>query len=417
MTTLLRRFAAPLLAALLLSGCALIGHHSKAVNSGTATAVTAAYRDINLSVQALQADEASFKASLDALTAHWSTSQQFIADRLAEIAYLNLNNPLGQNGVTAQMGSQLSAAAIAVGLPPSADVKDREIEDLRLALSAADGDKATLTARNEGLTTQATLLAGQTQLLTTQLTDKEVTLLAATKDVGSKTDGLATAALQVKAAADQTAQANLDKAREAAAKERLATARWFMLAGGILMALGIVGLFIHIPDAWVASASGASLLAVGWAITYVEDLLQQGWFRYTLDGLILSGIAAGVWFVIRAIRHHEATVTTSTVASNLVGAIQDASKANPALGAALQPFLADWHVTGTGATDQAAVAAINAIAVKLNGINPGQVAAATGEAKPVAAPVQVAPPTVIAPIGIPGTTVTVASVSTTPTKG
>lgn len=406
MSTAFRRLFGALVLVLAFAGCSLLPH-STPVNSGGALSIGAAYSQINTSVVALQASQASFKASLDALVAHWGTSSQFVADRLTEIAFLNDNNPGGQNAVTMLMDSQITAALTALGLPPSADVKDREIEDLKLALSTAASDKATLVTRNQDLTTQATLLAGQTKLLTQQVSDKEVTLLAATTTVATSTDALHTAATQATIDAAQTKAAQDAAAKAAAAKERLATARWFMVGGGILMALGVVGLFLGIREAWLASVAGGALFGLGWGITEIEDLLQQPWFKYTAGGLILFGLAAAIWFVVRALQHRTASQATSSGFQALVGAVEEAASKNPALSAQLQPILQEWLVTDKGVPDQAVITQINQMAASLNVVNPGQAAVASGTVavvKPVqASPVPAAPVSTPAPVSAPAT--------------
>ena len=356
-------------------GCALFNHPT--TNSGTATAVNSVVSDINTSIKSLKTQQDQLVTSVNALSTHFSDTNQFVSDRLAESLYANANNPQ-PNGTTLLIASNLTEAATAIGVAPSAAVKDREIEDLKLALSASAEDAKTLATRNQDLLTQASALQGQTVLLTGQVAAKEQALATATATVDSKTNALAQANDQVQIKAKEAETARLEAAKEAAQKARLATARWFMLAGGVLIALGVVGLFFHIPDSWIASMAGLSLLLTGWAISYVEDLLQQTWFRYLLDGLVVFGIGAGVWFVIRAFQHKTAATTTQSAFEGLVGAVQSAASKDPVLEAQLQPILQEWLVTDNGVPDTTVIAAINAMAAKLNLTNPGQPSAASG---------------------------------------
>lgn len=385
-----------------LAGCSLFPT-KPTTNSGTAASVVTILGGIQTSVTDLKTSQNALISSWDTLKTHDTEVDQFVADRLAEAMYVNLNNPQ-QNSVTSLVQNTLQPAATAIGIQPSATVKDAAIKDLQLALSGAQNDALTLKTKNDALLVQAGQLAQATSTLTQQVQAKEVALSTATQAVDAKTGQLAQASAQVTINANEANTARLQAAQEAAAKVRLATARWFMLAGGILFALGLVGLFIHIPDAWIASATGVCLLATGWGVSYVEDLLQQSWFRYLLDGLVVAGIGSLVWFVIRALEHRKGTITTSTGFQNLVGALQEAANKNPALASELQPFLQQWNVTATGAPDNAVIAAINQTATKLNVTNPGQTSTATGVTVPVVSARASTP--VVAPVTTPVPTIT-----------
>lgn len=415
-TITLRRKLSLILAALLpiLPGCSLIPFHlHSSTNSGTATAVAATLGDINTSVKALKNSQDQLVAAVAAKDDHQAATNQFVADRVDEARYANANNPQ-PNGATSLVEANLAPAATAIGAVPSPAVKDQEIGDLKLALSQSAADKATLATTNQALAAQAAALQGQTVALNQVVKDREAALTTSTQAIDTATNQLAQASAQAKINAAETAAANAEAAKEAAAKVRLATARWFMLAGGVLFALGIVGLFFHIPDTWIASVAGTALIALGWAITYIEDLLQQPWFRYVLDGTILSSLGTLLWFGYRALQHRTATTTTSAAFSALVGAVQQAADKNPTLEAQLQPVLQEWLVTDKGAPDATVIAAINKMAASLNVVNPGQptVASGTATAAAIAAPVVVqapAPATIPAPAPVTGTVPTVSA--------
>lgn len=377
------------------SGCSLFPSKT-GVNSGTVTAETAILKDIQASVTDLQAKDAARAVAQITLNTQRDQVGQFVVDRAAEALFV-AQNGLDQTPITALITAQLNPAITALGYKPSPEVKDREIADLQLAQSKSASDIATLKVRNDALATQAGQLAAATITLTTQVAAKEADLKVAGTTMAAKVSDLAIATNQASISAAQ-AKVDHDQAqKDAAAKERLATARWFMLTGGALFALGIIGLFIHIPDAWAASAAGVALLGMGWAVSYVEDLLQQKWFVYTLDSLVVLGLGTGVWFVFRAIQHHAKITNTSTALDNLVGAIQQASTTNPGLAAELAPALQQWHVNAAGGADQGVIATINAAAVKVNAVNTGQPAVATGIVQaPPATPVVVAPAPMIA---------------------
>ena len=377
--------------AVCLTGCNILPIHPS-VNSGTAQAVTALTAVVNTSNKAVQDQLTQLTNSLTALSTARLNTDQFISDRLAESLYFNLNNPQ-PNAVTLQITNNLTAAASALGVPPSAAVKDQEIADLKLALSSSASDAKVLAARNQDLANQAAALKGQTDLLTKQVTDKETALSTAAQILDVKTNALSQANDQVQIQAKETAVAQAQAQKEAAEKLRLETARWFLFAGGILFALGIVGLVIHIPDSWLASVAGASLIVVGWGITYVEDLLQQAWFRYLLDGVVVFGILSGAWFVFRALGHKKAVTTTEAGFEALVGAVQSAAAKNPAIETQLQPILQEWLVTDKGVPDQNVINQINQMAVKLNLINPGQSSVAATASTIVASPVATVPAT------------------------
>lgn len=358
-----------------LLGCDHFGYRS--ANSGTVSAVTAAIAPINTSNKVLQDSISKLTVSVDSLLKVHGAVEQFSADRIEVARYGNSHNPT-PSPVTPLIEANLSAAATAIGLPPSPTAEEEKLTSLQLALSKSESDSAILTAHNQDLTNQANLLRGQTQLLTQQINEKEGALVAAAKEVDTKTSQLVQAGDQVKIEANQAQEARKQRDQEAAAKTRLETARWFMLAGGILIALGIVGLFIHIPDSWLASMAGASVLSVGWLLSYVEGLLKQQWFRYLMDGVVIIGIGAGIWFAIRAFSHKKAIISTNDGFQALVGAVEEAATKNPTMAAQLQPLLQQWLVTDRGVADQNVIDAINKMAAQLNLINPGQIAIASG---------------------------------------
>lgn len=380
--------SALLIAILIFAGCA--GPAPTAVNSGTADAVTSILGQINTKLDSQDQALKNLHDAQDQKDSAQAKTTQFITDRMDESRYANANNPQ-QNGATTLVETNLGAAATAIGVQPSPEAKAQEVLDLRDALSQVAADKQALAARNVDLQSQAQALKGQVDLMTLQVKDKEVALAQATVATHDSVKDLADEKARVVIDAKETSDANAAAAKSAAQKSRLEVARWFMLAGGAIVALGIVLLLFHVPDAWIGPAAGAGLLGIGWAVSYVEDMLQQEWFRITLDAVVVGSLLAAIWLVFRAVQHHLSTTAQTTGFSNLVGAIQELSSKDPTAATALQPILQEWHVTGTGATDTAVVSAINQAAVKLNVINPNQVAAAAGTGGTLATSTAAAP--------------------------
>jgi hypothetical protein len=378
---------------IVLSGCQT---ENPTANSGTASAVDQVLQQIKTSVNSMQVAQTNLVAAQAAADSNHRVVGQFVADRMDEARYANTNNAQ-PNGATALVEDNLGPASTALGIQPSADVKLKEVVDLKLALSQAQSDKVTLQTEVTAETAQANQMSGQATLLAVQVKDKETALAAAAQASNAQVTQLANVSAQVKINAAEADAANQEKVKQAAANERLSVARWFMIFGGIFLAIGVGLSFIHVPDTLGIGASvGGTMLAVGWLVSYVEDLLQQTWFRYVIDGSILLGLGAIGWIGYRAWQHRQQTATTATVATNLVGAIQEAAnddkKTGTTTAAALQPYLQSWHVTATGATDTAAVKSINQTATALNLTNPGEVSAATGTPAVVATiPSPVAP--------------------------
>lgn len=378
-------FSALSLVVLLSGGCLL--HPQPGVNSGVATSEMIILKGIQTSVTDLQAKEAARETAQTTLNTNAATIGQFVVDRATEAAFV-AQNGLEQTPITALIVAQLNPAIIALGYKPSAEVKDREIADLQLAQSKSASDIATLKARNDALNTQAGQLAAATVTLTTQVATKEADLKVASTNMASKVSDLAIQTNAAKISADQAKSEHDQAQKDLAAKTRLETARWYMVIGGGLFALGVVGLFFHIPYASVSVCVGLILSGAGWLMTYVEDLLQKPWFQYTLDGLIGVGFLSFCLFVYHAVKHHATTTNTATALDNVVGAIQQASSTNPGLAQQLAPALQQWHINAAGGADAGVVSVINAAAVRVNAVNPGQSAVATGV---VPLPLPVAP--------------------------
>lgn len=380
MIKLLRIFRTSLLllAIASITGCAT----DNKPNQGTAAAVQGILTDITKSVNDIKTAQTGLNTAQDNLKKQQDANGQFISDRIDESRYANKNNPQ-PNGATGLVESNL-ATTLPLLPAPSAVVKDKEIQDLKLALSTSATDKAQLQTQIESYKSQVSQLVGQTTLLTQQVATARTSELTATETATANVTLLSNETAKVKIEAASADVARKQQQEALAQKARVETARWFMLAGGVLIAIAIGLTFIHVPDALAVGLSvGGALLGIGWLITYIEDLLQQAWFRYVLDGAILSGLAALAWIGYRAYQHRQTVAATNTGFNNLVGAIQEASNKNPALAAEMQPILNEWHLDSTtGQTDPKVVTLINQTAAKLNLINPGQVSAASGELQP-----------------------------------
>ena len=363
---------------LLATGCFLLAacQTDNSPNAGTVSEVVSALGQVKSSVDGLKTAVAQDTTAHANQAKGDADTRQFLSDQIEKASFANSSAPV--SSYTMLVHGYLAPAAVVLP-PPSADAKTQEIIDLKLALSKAAADQATLKASLDAAAAKAENLKGQNIALAQQVAASDANVTTAVQRADATATQLSGASEQVKIAASQADQARKDRLAAEAAQERVKTARWFMLAGGILLAIGVGLTFIHVPDALAVGGSvGGALLAIGWLISYIETLLQQAWFRYVINGSIGVGALAIIWICYRAWQHRQTTAATSTGFSNLVGAIQEASNKNPALASDLAPFLQQWHITNSGAADSAVLNLINKTATSLNLINPGQTSAATG---------------------------------------
>ncbi|MDE3085057.1 MAG: hypothetical protein KGJ37_07585, partial [Verrucomicrobiota bacterium] len=165
---------------LLISLLALTGCHTPLQpNSGTAKEVTAILGDVKQQVDTMKKAQSEMIDAQKQQIENDQKTMQFVSDHIYGASYTNQQNPQ-KNPHTDLVDENLTAAA--KSLPPvSAEGQRMAIENLQLALSKSESDRATLQARFNQLSAEAENLRGQRTALKEQVTQKESKLTDATQ--------------------------------------------------------------------------------------------------------------------------------------------------------------------------------------------------------------------------------------------
>ena len=252
-------------------------------------------------------------------------------------------------------GEKLKTAASLPG-QPTPESQARVIEELRLALGNSQQDQTRLAAMLEEERKKADEAAAARD--------------AALKEVGVATGQVqtATTALQTTATKLTSAEerARLDaaaakdaqeaKAKAQAANTRLHIAYGFMGLGGLLIVAAIVATFLHVPGVLAGGlAGGGALLALGWLITVLEDLLHKLWFQIALGVVLLAALGIVGLLIYRAWKTRQKATMDAAIGQGTIGAIQEAKNDDAKLGsdvyASLRPYLKEWFVDDDGKPD------------------------------------------------------------------
>ncbi|MDE3085115.1 MAG: hypothetical protein KGJ37_07880, partial [Verrucomicrobiota bacterium] len=126
--------------------------------------------------------------------------------------------------------------------------------------------------------------------------------------------------------------------------------------GGLLVAASVIAAFLHASTVLIPGiAGGAAMFALGWLITYVEDLLQKTWFQFGLAAAVLLALGIGGWIVHRSYVARKKAAMDDKISNNTIGAVQDARNDDAKTGSkvfeALEPYLKEWHVDEKGRPD------------------------------------------------------------------
>jgi len=354
----------------LLSGCDNISHEP---NSGTAKEVTSILGEVQQKVDAMKtAQDAMIDTQKQQVTNDQKT-MQLVSDSVYGAQYTNQQNPQ-QNEHTALVDKNLSSAA--KSLPPaSAEGQRQAIENLQLALSKSESDRAILEARFNQLNTEAEQLRGQAAALKEQVDQRQSKLDDASHQLDDKVGKLKDADATIRIKAAESEEARRQAQQEAAQHTRLRAATVFMVLGGLFIAGAVIATFLHVPGVlWPGIAAGAGMFGLGWAITYVEDLLQNPWFRYGLGGVALGSLGIGGWILYRAYATRRKSALDAKISTNMIGAVQDVrnddTKTGTKVFAAIKPYLEEWHVDANGNPDHNLMDEIEKRLVAMNLKNP-----------------------------------------------
>jgi len=322
----------------------------------------------------MQQTNTAFIKTLDDRYLATSKTAQFVADAVARSRYYNQQN-LPSNSFTLLIDKELGAALTA-GPPASAESQQQAIENLRLSLSKSEADKAALDAKLAQSQLQAENLRGQVQATNDNAEKARQEANKATVQVTQKIELLTGAEAQIKIKAAEADEARKTAQQEAAAHTRLKVAAICMSIGVAIIVLAVVATFLHVPGVLAGGGfTGAIVFALGWAITYVEDLLQHVWFQYVIGFSILGSIVAVVWMGIRALKARQKAALDAKGLTATIGALQEAKNDDARSGttkfAAVKPHLAEWMVDDKGKPDLQLQAHIDQQLVQMNLKNPG----------------------------------------------
>jgi hypothetical protein len=343
-------------------------------NSGTAKEVTAILGEVRGQVDQMQKAQQEMMEAQHKLLTQVETTYQFISDRINNADFYNLKNNV-QNEFTELVSKELVTVKTLLPPPSPESMLERE-RILQAALRKSEEDKKTLEAYNQRLALEAAHLKGQTDLLQSQVNEKEQTLTAKTLELNAKVTKLADAEadIRIKAAEANTARENA--AKEAASKARLKVAMGFMYAGGIMIVASLIlFLLAKLKEVlWPGIVGGITLILMGWSITYVEDLLQQLWFRITVGASMVGVIAIVIYMCVKAWKARKKAELDARISIGAIGALQEAKNDDAKLGTqkftALAPHLEEWFVKDDGKPDEEVQREIDARLVAMNLKNP-----------------------------------------------
>lgn len=294
------------------------------------------------------------------------------ADQVDGAALVNAGNL--DNPHTRLTGEKLKTAARLLG-PPSADNASRVDEELAFALSGSAQDQEKLRLRLEAERREAEAIADARNAALRSATNAAEQLNAATVNLQDTSKRLSSAETQARLEAARAKDARDAKNAERAAKTRQNIAYGFMGFGGLLIVATIVATFLHVPGVLLGGlAGGGALLAIGWMITVLEDLLQKTWFQIALGAAVLGSLGLAVYLGFQALKTRRKATMDAAIGQGAIGAIQEAKNDDAKLGgavyASLQPYLKEWFVDDDGKPDVALEKEIDRRLQALNLKNP-----------------------------------------------
>jgi hypothetical protein len=297
---------------------------------------------------------------------------QIAANEVDSAFYVNARNL--DNPYTRLTSEKLKTAASLLGQPTPDNAATNETQ-LALALSSSQQDQAKLRLLLEEERKNAKAAADARDLALQSVGAASAQASVATDDL-RKTETLLNEAERkaklAKAAADDAKAA---RDAELAAKTRLHIAYAFMGLGGLLIVAAVVATILHVPGVLAAGlAGGAALLAIGWLITVLEDLLHQLWFQISLGAVLLASLGVAVHLALRTWKTRRKATMDAAIGQGAIGAIQEAKNDDAKLGgqvyASLAPYLKEWFVDDQGKPDTAIEKEIDQRLQALNLRNP-----------------------------------------------
>jgi hypothetical protein len=390
----IKSFIVAIAACALATSCQHI-NPSALLNSGTMESINNELKTIQTNTGQLQTDNAALKEAIKQFQQSGKDTLQFLSDRVYSIDYYNTQNPV-QNGNTLLIGKEILPAK-ALLPPPSDAALKTAINNLILQNNTLQTDKDKLQQNYATLQLQAAALKGQNDEKTSQLQAAQAKVDASVSVLAKNTSDLALAAAQADQLAKSNAEAQKEADKQAAAKARIAVASKFMIVGGIICALAIAAAFLHAEAVlWPGLAGGGSLLGIGWLILYIENLMQQPWFKYSVGGVILFAASCLVWIGFKAYETRKKAKAHAALATNLLGIVQEVKNDDVKNGThvfdTIAPYWNEWMVDDHGNPDSPLLGQIEDMLVKMNLINPKPAVGVIPSPTPVPVPTHTAQP-------------------------
>lgn len=351
--------------ALLLAGCNTVSQP----NSGTAKEVTAILQAVQTDVQAIKDKQHELTDAQAKKDQKAQETLQFISDRVFIAKYANFQTPV-QSPYTQLVDLNLGLVQ-KVAPPASTEAKAQAILDLEQSLSQEKKDKEELQKRYNELAKKADELKVQSDQLATEVSNKKKELEDVTAKSNENVKKLADTEAQVRIKAAEAEEQRKIARTEAASKVRLKVASGFMVAGGVVVVAAIVATICHVAGVLLPGVvGGISFLLVGWLITYVEDLLLERWFQYTIGAVFVGGLLILGLVIFRALKQRKKAALDAKISTNAIGALQDLKNDDRTKGTdtfeKISPYLNEWHQTKDGKPDEEVQKEIDRRLVEMN---------------------------------------------------
>ncbi|MFP4281649.1 MAG: hypothetical protein ACOC3I_09580 [Verrucomicrobiota bacterium] len=361
------RFALLLVCLLLCAACAT----TQPAGDQTVDVFEQSLTEINAAVAEMKEVKDELARVEEAFTQSQFEQIQFIADRVYSARYAN-----AQDGPTVYRDSvERHLRPAEATLPPATQAaRDEIVEELRQALRDSQEDREALRLRAERLEGQATDLRAREEQLTRELEIKRGDLAVKEAHLEDTTSELENqtrvARAQAKLAEEQEARAE----RERQARMRTWLAAGLMSLGALLGVAGVVARALHVPGVLsIALAGGGFLFAVGWTISYVEDLRAKyaPWFDLGI-GVLLIGIVG--YIAYRVYQTSTKAKYDGEISTNAVAAIEELKLDDARYGIDrfkhLRPYLKQWNTDKFGNPDFKISREIEKRVIGLDLINP-----------------------------------------------
>ncbi len=354
---------------LLLPGCS---GGPRAVGSNTVAEIRTITTELGGKVDAVAANQHTLIARQAELETRTTEQMQFAADQVDGAILVNARNL--DSPQTRLAGEKLKTAADVLG-PPTPDNARRVEEELTFALSASQQDQEKLRLLLAAERKDAKVIADARDAAWQSAGKAAEQLKVATATLQDTSKRLAAAEAQARLEAARAKDAQEARNAERAARTRQNIAYGFMGFGGLLIVAAIVATYLRVPGVLLGGlAGGGALLALGWMITVLEDLLQKSWFQIALGAVVLGALALAAYLGFQALKTRRKAAMDAAIGQGAIGAIQEAKNDDAKLGgevyASLKPYLKEWFVDDEGKPDIAIEKEIDRRLQALNLKNP-----------------------------------------------